>query len=77
MLGTLPWVVPVVSAPSELRCTQAPVEVHTPRTGKWPGGEQTGAVAAREFPKVPQRVFFIWGKILLLDPVAPSLPGRA
>ena len=36
------------------------------------GGEETGAVAAGEFPKVPQKVFFFLGKNLLLDPVAPS-----
>ena len=52
-LGTLPWVVPVVSAPSEMRCAQSP--------DGWQGGEETGAVAAREFPKVPQRVFFFLG----------------
>ena len=44
-----PGVVPVVSAPSEMRCTQTP--------DGWWGGEGTGAVAAGEFPKVPQRVF--------------------
>ena len=41
------------------------------RTGGWLGGE-TGAVAAREFSKVPPRVFFFWGKssclILWLSP---------
>ena len=57
-LGTLPRVVPVVSAPSEMRCAQSP--------DRWWGGEETGAVAAGEFPKVPQRVFFFLGKILLL-----------
>ena len=73
LLGTLPRVVPVVSAPSEMRCSQSPVDAHTPQTGEWPGGEQTGAVAAGEFPKVPQRVFFFWGKILLLSSVAPCV----
>ena len=34
-------------------------------------------VAAGEFPKVPQRVFFFLGKILLLTPMAPSIQGRA
>ena len=68
-LGTLPLVVPVVSAPSKLRCAQT--------LDGWLGGEETGAIAAGEFPKVPQRVFFFWGKILLLNPVAPSLQGRA
>ena len=68
-LGTLPWVVPVVSAPSEMRCTQS--------SDRWQGGEETGAVAAGEFPKVPQRVVFFLGKIPLLNPVAPSLQGRA
>ena len=69
LLGTLPRVVPVVSAPSEMRCAQSP--------DGWWGGEETGAVAAGEFPKVPQRVIF-WGvEILLLDPVAPSIQGRA
>ena len=28
LLGTLPWVVPVVSAPSEMRCMPSPVDVH-------------------------------------------------
>ena len=69
LLGTLPPVVPVVSAPSEMRCVQSP--------DGWWGGEETGAVAAGEFPKVPQRVFFFLGKILLLSPVAPSILGRA
>ena len=69
LLGTLPRVVPVVSAPSEMRCAQSP--------DRWWGGEGTGAVAAGEFPKVPQRVFFFLGKILPLYPVAPSLQGRA
>ena len=54
-----------------------PSDAHTPLPGKWLGGEQTGAVAAREFSKVPQRVFFFLGKILVLDPVAPSVQGRA
>ena len=58
LLGTLARVVPVVSAPSEIRCAQSP--------DGWWGGEETGAVAAGEFPKVPQRVFFFLGKILLL-----------
>ena len=69
VLGTLPWVVPVISAPSEMRCTESP--------DGWPGREETGAVAAGDFPKVPQRVFFFLGKILLLTPVAPSVQGRA
>ena len=51
------------------RCAQSPEG--------WQGGEETGAVAAGEFPKVPQRVFFLLGKILLLSPVAPSIQGRA
>ena len=68
-LGTLPQVVPVVSAPSELRCTQS--------CDGWWDGEETGAVAAGEFPKVPQRVFFFLGKILLRTPVTPSIHGRA
>ena len=67
----------VVSAPSEMRCSQSLVDVHTPQTGKWLGEEQTGAVAAREVPKVPQRVFFFLVKIFLLDPVDPSIQGRA
>ena len=29
---------------------------------RWLGGEETGAVAAGEFPKVPPRVFFFLGK---------------
>ena len=69
LLGTLPPVVPVVSAPSEMRCVQSP--------DGWWGAEETGAVAAGEFPKVPQSIFFFLGKILLLDPVAPSIQGRA
>ena len=51
-------------------------EVHTVPQGWW-GREETGAVAAGEFPKVPQRVFFFLGKILLLDPVVPSIEGKA
>ena len=57
-LGTFPGFVPVVSASSEMRCTQS--------LDGWRGGEETGAVAAGEFPKVPQRVLFFLGKILLL-----------
>ena len=63
-MGTLPQVVPAFSAPSEMRCTQSP--------DGWSGGEETEAVAAGEFPKVPQRVFFFLGKsscsILWLPP---------
>ena len=69
LLGTLPQLVPVVSAPSKMRCTQSP--------DGWQGEEETGAVAAGEFLKVSQRVFFFLGKILLLTPVAPSVQGRA
>ena len=36
--------------------------VHTPWMGRWPGGEETGAVAAGEFPKVPPGVFFFLRK---------------
>ena len=57
-----PRLVPVVSVPSEMRCRHSPVGVHPPWMGRWPGGEKTGAVAAGEFPKVPLRVFFFWGK---------------
>ena len=53
-LGTLPRMVPVVSAPSKMRCAQSP--------DGWCSGEETGAVAAGEFPKVPQRVFFFLRK---------------
>ena len=59
LLGTLPWVVPVVSALSEMRCAQSP--------DGWRGGEETRGVAVGEFPKVPWRVFFFLGKILLLN----------
>ena len=52
-----------------MRCAQSP--------NTWRGGEETGAFAAGEFPKVPQRVVFFLGKILLLNPVAPSVQGRA
>ena len=45
-----------------MRCAQSLVDAHTPPTSEWPGGGQTGAVAAREFPKVPQRVFFFLGQ---------------
>ena len=62
-LGTLPQVVPVISAPSEMRCAQS--------SDRWRRGEETGAVAAGEFPKVPPRVFFFLGKILLLNPWLP------
>ena len=68
-MGTLPQVVPVISAPSEIRCGHSP--------DWWQGGEQTGAVAAGEFPKVPQSVLFFLGKILLLHPVALSIQGKA
>ena len=54
-----------LTAPSEMRCAQSP--------DRWWGGEETGAVAAGEFPKVPQRVFFFLGKILLLTPVTGYL----
>ena len=30
LLGTLPWVMPVVSAPSEMRCVHSPVVGHPP-----------------------------------------------
>ena len=69
MLGTLPRVVPVVSAPAQMRCAQS--------LNRWWGREGTGAVPVGEFPKVPKRVVFFLGKILLLDPVAPSIQGRA
>ena len=53
-------------------CAHSPVEWHTTWTGWWPGGEEAGAVAAGEFPKVPPRVFFFLGKsscsILQLPP---------
>ena len=51
-------------------------------TGRCQGGEETGAVAAQEFPKVPLRVFFFWGKsscsILRLPPYkeGPDLSHR-
>ena len=47
---------------------------HSPGDGG--PGEETGAVAAGEFPKVPPRVF-LFGKILVLNPAAPSIQGRA
>ena len=56
-------------------CIHSPVDAHSPWMGGWPGGEEPGAVAAGEFPKVPQRVFL--GKTLLLNPVASSIQGRA
>ena len=52
--------------------TQSLVGAHTPWRGGWPGGEETGAVAAGEFPKVLPRVFFFLEKsscsILWLPP---------
>ena len=54
LLGTLPQVVPIVSAPSKMRCAHSP--------DRWQGGEETGTVAAGEFHKVPQRVIFFWEK---------------
>ena len=45
-----------------MRCGHSPVGAHSLQRGGWPGGEETGAVAAGEFPKVPLRVFFFLGK---------------
>ena len=74
-LGTLPQLMPVVSAPSEMRCGHSLVHAYSPRMGRWLGGEETGAVAAGEFPKVPHEGVFLFGKILLLSPAAPSVQG--
>ena len=54
-----------------LRIWDAP-HIPTGALGRQPGGEETGAVAAGEFPKVPPWVFFFLGKfscsILWLPP---------
>ena len=75
LLGTLPRLVPVVSAPSYMRCGDSLVAVHSPR--------MRGRVERRlelllqgNFPKCPQGLF-LFGKILLLNPVVPSIQGRA
>ena len=39
--------------------------------GRRPGGEEIGAAAAGEFPKVPPEDLFLCEKILLLNPAAP------
>ena len=75
-LDTLPWLVPVVSLPSQMRCTQTPVGAHTPQKGGWPGGEETEAVAAGKPQSAPEGLF-LFGKILLLNPATPSIQGRA
>ena len=64
LLVTLPQVVPVVSAPSQMRCAQSP--------DGWWGGEETGAVAAGEFPKMPQRVFFFLRNSSYSSPPGPN-----
>ena len=83
-LGTHPgWCLWSVS--SKMRGRHSLVGAHTPWTA---GGEETGAVAAAEFPKVPLRVFFFLGKssclILWLplykegsvtQPTSPARPG--
>ena len=81
-LGTLPQLVPVVSAPSKMRCRHSR-SMRTAPDGWW-GREETGAVAAGEFPKVPPQVFFLWGKSCgslltrkacpLTQPTSPARP---
>ena len=68
-----PWSVPVVSVVHSPQCLGFGFNIpHTPKgaQGGCPGGEETGAAAAGEFPKVPLRVFFFLRKyscsILLL-----------
>ena len=45
----------------------------------WPGGDETGTAAAREFPKLPQSTsffpLFLFEKFLLLNPAAPYKKG--
>ena len=70
-----PWSVPVVSVVHSPQCLGFGFNIpHTPKgaQGGCPGGEETGAAAAGEFPKVPLRVFFFLRKsscsILRLPP---------
>ena len=105
-LGTFPLLMPVVSAPSEIRCGHSLVDGHTPRSfGTVPVAGHPGPCGAcslrslrievptvprrvagwrgdwscfcREFSKVPKRVFLSLRKILVLNPGAPSIQGRA
>ena len=50
-----------------------------PGSAGWPGGEETGAAAAGEFPKLPPSVsfffLFLFEKILLLNPATPYKEG--
>ena len=51
-----------------------------PGSAGWPGGEETGAAAAGEFPKLSPSVsfssLFLFERILLLNPAAPYKEGR-
>ena len=49
--------------------------VDTPGMVRWPGGEETRAVAAGEFPKVPPEGLCLFEKILLLNPANPYKEG--
>ena len=70
-LGTLPQLVPVVSAPSEMRCGHFPVDVHSPQRGG--GAERRLELLLQgKSPKSFSGVFFFLGKsscsILWLPP---------
>ena len=49
--------------------------VHLRGSAEWPGGKETGAVAAGEFPKVPPEGLCLFEKILLLNPANPYKEG--
>ena len=72
--GTLPRVVPVVSAPSMMRCGHSPVDGHS----LWRGGgvkRRLVVLLQGNSPMCPRGSSF--GKILRFNPVVPSVPGTA
>ena len=74
VLGTLPQLVPVVSAPSEMRCGHSPVMRTVPR---WVAGwRRDWSCCCRRILRSAPEGLFLFGEILLLSPVASSIQGR-
>ena len=77
-----PWLVPVVSVPSKIRWSHSLVGAHTPwcahSQDRWVGRLTVDwNCCCRGIPQSAPKGLFLFGKILLLSPAAPSIPGRA
>ena len=88
LIHTLPSACGLSSLQDEVRtlpgrCTQSPVGAHTPRSlgtlPRWVGGQverRPELLLQGNSPKYTQG-YFLFGKILLLNPEAPSIQGMA